>query len=75
MRLGVGVPATLAILATSEAFVPQYQLSQTSSSFVQNGRITFRQPSVRKDIQLGMMFDQLSAALSDVARNFGPKKL
>jgi signal recognition particle subunit SRP54 len=73
MRLSLGAVTALAAMAVSDAFAPSYRLAPSASSFTQQLQIVPQRPSSRKAVQLNMMFDQLSAALSEVAKNFGPK--
>jgi hypothetical protein len=62
----------LALAAACSPFQPQ-SLSPFKSSFTNGAQFTHR--SVAKDsTKLNMMFDQLTTALTDVAKNFGPKK-
>lgn len=73
MRLSLGAVTVLAAMAVSDAFAPSYRLAPSASSFTQQLQILPQRSSPRKSVQLNMMFDQLSAALSEVAKNFGPK--
>jgi signal recognition particle subunit SRP54 len=73
MRLSLGAVTVLAVTAVSDAFAPRHRLAPSASSFTQQLQILPQRPSPRKAVQLNMMFDQLSAALSEVAKNFGPK--
>jgi len=72
-RLAVlALAASTAVLApnAANAFVP-------SSSFVPSCRVAIGTPSPsrgRRGTGMNMMFDQLSSAISDVAKNLGPKK-
>ena len=79
MRSWLPFASIMAAIMVSDAFTPGHRyLASSSSSFTQRLRpfdATPRlQDSRQKGIELHMMFDQLAAALSDVTRNFGPKK-
>jgi signal recognition particle subunit SRP54 len=78
MKSGVRAVALVTLLAatttTTDAFGPSFQ----SSSFTRQLAVASTSPAQPKQqhgksMQLNMMFDQLSAALSEVAKNFGPK--
>ena len=78
MRLSwVRVVLTLGAIGFSVAFAPQ-RLSSSwgGSSFIvsQHVALDVQRPSSRGSMQLNMMFDQLTNALTEIAKNFGPKK-
>lgn len=73
MRLSLGAVTVLAAMAVSDAFAPSPRLAASASSFTQQLQILPQRPTPRKAVQLNMMFEQLSAAISEVAKNFGPK--
>lgn len=66
----------LASLAASDAFSPttQKQLTPFASSFTQQFQLSHRRTDARSSVKLNMMFDQLTSALTEVTKNFGPKK-
>jgi signal recognition particle subunit SRP54 len=75
MRFALG--SLLALLASSEAFTSRGQSrSFVKSSFTSSLEPCMRTPTSRtsSSSQLNMMFDQLSAAISDVAKKLGPKQ-
>lgn len=68
---------TLGALHSSAAFSPQgLSSSLGGSSFIHSQHVVLdnRCPSRRGSVQLHMMFDQLSNALTEIAKNFGPRK-
>ena len=69
----------LLLLGNSNAFTsnPQQTTGSSTSSFTQVSRLTSTHQNVglgRNSVQLSMMFDQLTNALTSVAKEFGPKK-
>ena len=46
----------------------------TASSFTQSVTLNHSYRAPRVSVQLNMMFDQLTSALTSVAKDFGPKK-
>ena len=66
----------LNVLTASNAFSStSMMMGSTSSSFTQQSRLCQQRQRTRShSVQLSMMFDQLSAALTDVTKNFGKKR-
>ena len=67
----------LTVVTTSNAFSStSAMVGSMSSSFTQQSRWCQQSQSIRSSngVQLSMMFDQLSAALTDVTKNFGKKR-
>ena len=71
-------------ITTSNAFTvtsTPIMMGSALSSFTQQSRLCWRAPNssqttcrTTRNVQLRMMFDQLSAALTDVTKNFGKKR-
>jgi hypothetical protein len=75
MKLAQWPAILLAITAATDAFTPTpLKLTKFASSFTHQTKLTARRQHARNPMQLNMMFDQLTSALTDVAKNFGPKK-
>jgi hypothetical protein len=74
MRLSLGAAAVLATWAVSDAFTPSFRLGPSASSFTHQLQVLAPRSAPQKSMQLNMMFDQLSDALSAVAKNFGKQR-
>jgi signal recognition particle subunit SRP54 len=77
MKLALALGSLLALIASSEAFSSRGQSrSLVRTSFTSRLEPCQRTPTSRtsSSSQLNMMFDQLSAAISDVAKKLGPKQ-
>lgn len=64
----------MALTATCSSFHTGQQLTSFKSSFTNSNEALLQRPMPRDSVRLNMMFDQLTTALTDVAKNFGPKK-
>lgn len=77
MKLSFGITLLLTQLATTEAFAPSSSFtsfSASSQSF--QSKNVFTQPISRRQngSEMKMMFDQLSNAISEVAKNIGGRQ-
>ena len=75
MKLSLAFSLLLAQAFESQAFAPlsSFTSFQSSQSFQKDG---FSIPTTRsrKGSEMRMMFDQLSNAINEVTKNFGPRK-
>jgi signal recognition particle subunit SRP54 len=71
MRPAKGGLFFLGALSVAEAFVVP---SSRSSAFTSNSHHGFRNSIQSSPTGLSMMFDQLSSAIGDIAKSFGPKQ-
>jgi len=77
MKLSLGITILAAQGFYSQAFAPSSSFTsfQTSHSFQKDGFSPTTQPlRQQKGTEMRMMFDQLSNAISDVAKNIGGRQ-